>query len=84
MSRLEALKSFTIWAAFASFEEKTRGSIEPGKVADLVVLSDDIMTVEPRKILDTRVELNVIAGEVVSSTGSFGGVLSQHEQIVHK
>ena len=84
MSRIEALKSFTIWAAFASFEEKTKGSIEPGKLADLVVLSDDIMTIEPRKILDTTVELNIIAGEVVSSVGSLVEQTSQPVQLVHK
>ena len=84
MTRAEALKSFTIWPAFASFEEKTKGSLEPGKVADLVVLSDDIMKVEPRKILDTTVEMSVIAGEVVSSTGSFAGISAQHDQVAHK
>lgn len=84
MSRSEALKSFTMWAAFASFEEKTKGSLEPGKVADLVVLSDDIMNIEPRKILTTTVELNMIAGEIVSLTGSFAGISSQPAQVVHK
>ena len=84
MSCEEALKAFTIWAAYASFEEKTKGSIEPGKVADLVVLSDDIMQVEPHRILETTVGLNMIAGEVVFSTGSFavGGV--HGIQVTHK
>jgi hypothetical protein len=84
MSRKEALQAFTIWAAFASFEEKTKGSLEPGKVADLIVLSDDIMKTEPRKILDTSVDLTMIAGEVVYSTRALAGITSPHAQLTQK
>ena len=65
MTREEALRSYTIWGAFAAFQEKEKGSIEPGKWADLVVLTDDIMKIDPPKILSTRVEKTIIAGEVV-------------------
>ena len=65
MTREEALKSYTLWGAFAAFQEKEKGSIEPGKWADLVVLTDDIMKIDPPKVLTTRVSLTVVAGEVV-------------------
>jgi predicted amidohydrolase YtcJ len=73
MTRDEALKSFTLWAAYAGFEEKRRGSVETGKIADLVVLSDDIMNVEPSRILRTTVELTIIGGEIVYGGGTFAG-----------
>ncbi len=65
MTRTEALKSMTIWAAYASFEEDTRGSLEPGKLADFVVLDHDIMTCKPGEILITEVVRTVIGGETV-------------------
>lgn len=69
VSREHALKMFTIWAAFAAFEEKLRGSIEPGKLADLTVLSSDIMKIPAPEILKTRCVMTVIGGEVVFETG---------------
>ena len=65
MTRAEALKAFTIWAAYGAFEENLKASIEVGKLADLVVLSKDIMKVEPREILDTDVVMTLIDGKVV-------------------
>lgn len=65
MTRDEALRSFTTWAAFAAFEEHLRGSIEVGKLADLVVLSNDIMQCEPKEILETTVVYTIVGGEVV-------------------
>src|SRR5262247_2802346 len=65
VSREQALKMFTIWAAFAAFEEKTRGSIEVGKFADLTALSADIMKIPEMEILKTRCVMTVINGEVV-------------------
>lgn len=65
MTRDEALRSYTVWGAYAAFQEKEKGTIEPGKWADLVVLSDDIMTIDPPAILKTRVEKTIIAGEIV-------------------
>jgi hypothetical protein len=64
-TREQALKMFTIWAAFAAFEEKNRGSIEVGKWADLTVLSADIMKIPEPEILKTRCAMTVINGEVV-------------------
>ena len=65
MTREEALRSFTLDAAYAAFEEGIRGSLQPGKLADVTVLSRDIMTVPPREILETEVLLTLVGGEVV-------------------
>ncbi|MGE0129417.1 MAG: amidohydrolase [Blastocatellales bacterium] len=64
-TREQALKMFTIWAAFAAFQEKQRGSIEKGKLADLTVLSADIMKIPEPEILKTRCVMTVINGEIV-------------------
>lgn len=65
MTREEALHHLTIWPAYASFRENLVGSITTGKLADMVVLSHDIMTVPIDRILDTRVELTIVNGKVV-------------------
>ena len=65
VSREQALKMFTIWPAFAAFEEKDKGSIEVGKLADFTVLSQDIMKIPEAEILKTRVEMTIIGGEIV-------------------
>lgn len=65
VTRDEALKMFTIWPAYAAFEETLRGSIEVGKYADLTVLSADIMRVPEPEILKTRCVMTVIGGEIV-------------------
>jgi predicted amidohydrolase YtcJ len=67
MTREEALRSWTIEGAYAAFEEKSKGSLVPGKLADFVVLSDDIMRIPPAQILKTRVTMTVVGGEVVYS-----------------
>jgi predicted amidohydrolase YtcJ len=69
LTREQALKMFTIWAAFAAFEEKTRGSIETDKLADLTVLSADIMQIPEAEILKTKCVMTVIGGEVVYEAG---------------
>jgi predicted amidohydrolase YtcJ len=65
MSRDEMLKSFTWNAAYAAYAEKDLGSIEVGKLADLVVLSRNVMTIEPQDILSTVARYTIIGGEVV-------------------
>ncbi len=65
VTREQALKMFTIWAAYAAFEERLKGSIEVGKLADLTVLSADIMKIAAPEILKTRCAMTVIGGEVV-------------------
>jgi len=65
LSREECLKAMTIWAAKSCFEEKERGSIEPGKMADFVVLDEDIMKSETLKVPKTKVLETWIGGEKV-------------------
>lgn len=65
MTREEALKSITIWPAFAAFQEDRLGSLTPGKHADFVVLDRDIMRVAPEEVLDTRIVATYLAGEAV-------------------
>jgi predicted amidohydrolase YtcJ len=65
VSRENALKMFTLWPAYAAFEEKDKGSIEVGKLADFTVLSNDLMKIPESKILETRCEMTIIGGEVV-------------------
>ncbi len=67
VTREQALKMFTIWAAHAAFEENLKGSIEVGKLADLTVLSADIMKIPEAEILKTRCVMTVIGGEVAFS-----------------
>lgn len=63
LSREETLKGMTIWAAYSNFEEDEKGSIEPGKFADFVILSDDIMTIPSEEIPNLSAE-NVFLGGV--------------------
>jgi len=65
LSREQALKIFTVNAAYAAFEENDKGSIEPGKLADFTVVSNDIMKIPEPEILKTRCEMTVIGGELV-------------------
>lgn len=65
VTREQALSMFTLWAARAAFEEKTKGSIEVGKLADLTVLSADIMKIPEPEILKTHCLMTVIGGEIV-------------------
>ncbi len=60
----EAIRGFTIWAAYASFQEDIIGSIEVGKYADFTILDQDISTIDPEKIVDTKVIYTIVAGEI--------------------
>ena len=65
VTREQALKMFTIWPAYAAFEENLRGTIEPGKLADLTMLSADIMKIPELEILKTSCVMTVINGDIV-------------------
>ena len=67
LSRYEALMGMTSWAAYSNFEEKEKGSIEPGKMADFVILDRDIMKVDENKIFSTKVVATILGGNVVYS-----------------
>jgi len=65
MSRMEALKSYTINGAYAAFEEDNRGSLKPGKYADITVLSKDILKVPEDEIPTARVAYTIVGGKVL-------------------
>jgi len=65
ISREEALRLYTTSAAHYTFEENIKGSIEPGKLADLVVLSDDLLTVPEGSIKDIRALTTIVGGKIV-------------------
>ena len=72
LTRHEALRLYTHNPARAAFWEHRIGSLEPGKLADLVVLSDDIMTMPEDDIREARVLATLLGGEAVHDTGLFG------------
>lgn len=65
LSREEALRGMTIWAAKAQFEENEKGSLEKGKFADFVILDNDLMKEAPEKLLDVKVLKTFVGGEKV-------------------
>jgi predicted amidohydrolase YtcJ len=65
LSREEAIRGMTIWAAKAGFEEKEKGSIEKGKFADFVLLDTDLMKADEKEILNTKVLMTFVNGEKV-------------------
>lgn len=65
LSRLEALKSYTIWNAYAANEEHIKGSLEPGKLADFIVLDRDLMLCEDKNIPGTKVKKVFLSGEEI-------------------
>jgi predicted amidohydrolase YtcJ len=64
MTRAQALKSYTLDAAYGAFEEKIKGSIEVGKLADFTVFSQDLITIPDDKILSTEVAMTIVGGKV--------------------
>ena len=64
MTRMEALESYTLGNAYSAFEEHLKGSITPGKYADIVVLSQDILTIAEDEIRATRVDYTIVGGEI--------------------
>jgi predicted amidohydrolase YtcJ len=65
MTRMEGLEAYTINAAYGAHEEFDKGSITPGKLADVVILSQDVLEISDEQILDARVDVTVVGGEVV-------------------
>ena len=65
LTRLEALKMFTIWPAIASFEDEIKGTIEVGKLADFTIFDKDIMTIPEQEILSVKNIYTIVGGRVV-------------------
>lgn len=61
----EALEAYTLGSAYAEFKEREKGSITAGKLADLAILSQDLLSIEPAKIKDTEVEMTIVGGRIV-------------------
>jgi predicted amidohydrolase YtcJ len=61
----EAVDAYTMGSAFAEFQEKEKGSITPGKLADMVLLSDDIFSMNPAKIRDVKILKTIVGGKIV-------------------
>jgi len=75
LSREQALRTMTINGAYTTFEEADKGSLEPGKLADLVVLSDDILEVDDEALKSLRVLATMVGGQVVHRTADLGVAL---------
>jgi hypothetical protein len=65
ISLVEAVKGFALDAAYSAFEEKIKGSIEPGKLADITILSKDLTTMPPEKIMDAKVDMTIVGGKAL-------------------
>jgi predicted amidohydrolase YtcJ len=65
MSRIEALRSYTIDAAYGAFEEHIKGSIEPGKLADFTIFSKDIMSIPEEEILSAEIDMTIVNGKIM-------------------
>ncbi len=72
LSVMEALRAYTLYGAYLSFEEDRKGSIEPGKLADMIVLDQDILTIDPDHIMDIRVEQTWLGGKLVYARDNQG------------
>ena len=68
LSRMEALRVFTVGGAYFSFDEDRRGSLESGKLADLAVLSDDLLSMPEEKLPELRSLFTSVGGQVVQQT----------------
>lgn len=75
----EALRCFTVGSAYAEFQEEQKGSLTVGKVADFAVLSQDITSIAPAEIIDTKVETTVVGGRVVYEAQRVSGVNRRDE-----
>lgn len=65
LSMMEALQAYTLFGAYLSFEEDIKGSIEPGKLADIIVLDQDLLEIDPERIMETKVLQTWLGGELV-------------------
>jgi len=65
ISMRDTLRAHTMGSAYAAFEENIRGSLEPGKTADMVVWSEDLYSASPQQLLNIKVEATIVEGDVV-------------------
>ncbi len=72
LTMAQAIRYYTLGSAYASFEENIKGSLEVGKLADMVVLSKDLFTIEPKEILTTETVYTILGGKIVYEKPMFG------------
>jgi hypothetical protein len=65
LTMFQAIKYYTLGSAYASFEEGIKGSLEPGKLADMIVLSKDLFTIDAEEILTTEIQMTILGGKIV-------------------
>ena len=65
LNRLQALKTYTLNAAYGAFEENIKGSIEAGKLADFTVFDQDILSIPDDQLLDTNVVMTIVGGKII-------------------
>ncbi|MEE8397612.1 MAG: amidohydrolase family protein, partial [Desulfobacterales bacterium] len=65
ISVMEALRLYTTAAAYQAFDEDTLGSLEAGKLADMVILGEDILSVPTEQIIDIPIEMTIVGGKVI-------------------
>jgi predicted amidohydrolase YtcJ len=71
MTRAEAIYSYTMANAYAAFEDALKGSLEPGKYADLIILDRDLIRCDEKEILDAQVKLTIVNGDVKYRANDF-------------
>jgi hypothetical protein len=64
LTRQQVLETYTVNTAYAAFEENLKGTLSPGKLADITIFSQDIMTIPEEDILNTKIAYTIIGGEV--------------------
>jgi len=65
LSLINALRAYTVWPAYASYEENQRGTIEKGKIADMIVINKDIFSLPPKELLNTVVIKTIVGGKIL-------------------
>ena len=71
LTPMEALRVFTLWGAYGAFEEKIKGSLEPGKLADFCILDRDFLTIDTDYIRNVGCDVTVVGGSIKYSSGAF-------------
>ncbi len=69
----DAIRAYTVNSAYINFDEAIKGTLQPGRLADMVVLGDDLLTMAPDRLKDARVDLTIVGGKVLYERGAGAG-----------
>jgi predicted amidohydrolase YtcJ len=61
----DAIRAYTINSAYINFDEAIKGTLQPGKLADMVVLADDLLTMDPNRLKEARIDMTIVGGKVL-------------------